>query len=202
MASPDPGDEPIEVVDPDGRVLEVVPRRRMRRETLRHRCTYVAVLVGDPERAGTTAAPGPPGGAGSAPRPEVDAATPVVVHQRADWKDTYPSYWDVAFGGVCGVGEPWVPAAERELAEEAGITGAPLHDLGPGRYEQHDNRLVGRIFVAWWPHEPVCGDGEVVALDRVPLGRLSAWSRTVPVCPDSAALVIPRLLGLLGDRPI
>ena len=174
----------------------------MRRETLRHRCTYVAVLVGLPHIVGTAAGPGAAGGPRSAPRSGVDAETLLVVHQRADWKDTYPSYWDVAFGGVCGVGERWLPSAERELAEEAGITGAPLVDLGSGRYEQQDNRVVGRIFLAAWPHEPVLADGEVVAVDRVPLGRLAEWSLTVPLCPDSAALVIPRLLGLIADRPI
>lgn len=162
----------------------------MRRETLRHRCTYVAVLVGLPHLVGEAAGSG------------VDAETLLVVHQRADWKDTYPSYWDVAFGGVCGVGERWLPSAERELAEEAGITGAPLVDLGSGRYEQQDNRVVGRVFLAAWPHEPVLTDGEVVAVDRVPLGHLAQWSLTVPLCPDSAALVIPRLLGLIADRAI
>ncbi len=29
----------------------------------------------------------------------------VVVHQRAPWKDVAPSLWDLAFGGVCDVGE-------------------------------------------------------------------------------------------------
>ncbi len=180
----DPGDERVEVVDLDGRVIEVVARREMRARTLRHRCTYVAVVVG----------PVPTPAAG---RPPLTTDTLLVVHQRAGWKDTYPSYWDLAFGGVCGVGEAWLPSAERELAEEAGIAGATLSDLGPVSYEQPDNRVVGRAFVTAWPDPPVCDDGEVVAVDRVPLGELAGWVGSRSVCPDSAALIAPLLLAQL-----
>ena len=58
----------------------------------------------------------------------------VVVHQRAAWKDVAPSAWDLAFGGVCGVGEGWLESATRELAEEAGLTDVPLTDLGQGTW--------------------------------------------------------------------
>src|SRR5690606_5285189 len=82
--------EPVEVVDRNGTVVDVVDRARMRAKRLRHRCTYVAV---------------------------VDAADRVVVHRRADWKDVWPGRWDIAFGGVVAVGETWDAAAARELAE-------------------------------------------------------------------------------------
>ena len=110
-----PGDELVEVVDEQGRVTAVVTRREIREGTLRHRATYVVV---------------------------VDSADRVIVHQRAPWKDVYPLYWDLAFGGVCGVGESWERSATRELAEEAGITGAELQDLGPASYEEDDGRIV------------------------------------------------------------
>ena len=51
------------------------------------------------------------------------------MHRRAEWKDVYPGYWDVCFGGVLGAGEAWDDAAHRELQEEAGID-APLELLG------------------------------------------------------------------------
>ena len=38
-------------------------------------------------------------------------------------KDVYPSYYDVAVGGVVGAGESYDDGAQRELAEELGITG-------------------------------------------------------------------------------
>ena len=175
------------MVDLDGTVTAVVPRSQMRAERLRHRCTYVAVVVGASGSLGPVAEAG-------VLSPEHE----VIVHQRADWKDTYPSYWDLAFGGVCSVGEDWEPSAARELAEEAGIEGAPLLDLGHSAFEDASNRVLGRVFLTSWPDDPVCNDGEVVAIDRVPLAQLEAWAQERPVCPDSHAVVVPRLLGLLA----
>lgn len=175
------GDEPVEVVDRQGRVIDVVSRRRLRDETLRHRCTYVAVLSGPVELLDRAVGPD----------------TPLIVHRRAAWKDTYPSFWDLAFGGVCDVGEAWERAAARELAEEAGIEGASLRDLGPVAYEDADNRVVGRVYVTAWPEPPTCTDGEVVAVSRVAIGELEAWTRSVDVCPDSVAVVLPLVQGLI-----
>lgn len=138
------GSELVEVLDVDGRVIDVVTRAEMRLKTLRHRSTYVAVL----RSSGT-----------------------IVVHQRAAWKDVYPGYWDLAFGGVCGVGEPWLESARRELAEEAGITGAELLDLGSGRYDADDGHIVGRLFSCTTDEEITAPDGEVVAVDEIQIGR-------------------------------
>ena len=72
-------DEPVEIIDERGTVIAVVRRAEMRAGNLRHRNIAVFVQRGDGR---------------------------LVVHQRADWKDVYPSAWDIAFGGVPGVGEP------------------------------------------------------------------------------------------------
>jgi 8-oxo-dGTP pyrophosphatase MutT (NUDIX family) len=157
--------ELVEVVDESGRVLEVVRRDRMRAERLRHRCTYIAV---------------------------VDRAGRAVVHQRAPWKDVWPGHWDVAFGGVVGVGEDWAPAAERELAEEAGIT-APLTEVAQACFDDDRVSVLGRVYVAEHDGPFTVPDGEVVALDRVPLADLDAWARGRPLCADSLALVVPAL---------
>lgn len=183
------GDERVEHVDSDGRVLGIVTRSEMRRRNLRHRCTYVVVIDSD-ER--------------------------VVVHRRADWKDVYPGWWDVAFGGVCGVvgvcgvaasergeaavGEDWVGAARRELAEEAGIEGVALWPLGSVRYDADDGHLVGEVYLARTDAEPSCPDGEVVEIDRVPLGSLAAWLNDRNVCLDSRTVVVP-LLECLQSLP-
>lgn len=160
--------EPVEVVGPDGSVLGIVSRAEMRRRRLRHRCTYVAV---------------------------VDSADRVLVHRRAGWKDVYPGWWDLAFGGVCGVGEGWTEAAGRELAEEAGLV-APLVDLGPVRYDGPDGRIVGRVFLA--RHDgPFRGDdGEVVETGWVPRAELAAWATERRVCRDSAQVVLPLVVDL------
>ncbi len=192
----DPGDEPVEWVAEDGTVIEVVTRRQMRADGLRHRCTYVVVLVAPPDRL--VGLDGPP---------RLDPADEIVIHLRADWKDVAPSHWDLAFGGVCAVGEDWERSARRELAEEAGIDlgpERPLIDLGSTRFDAPASSdgprvaIAGRAYLAAWPHEPVSVDGEAVAFDRVPLGRLAHWLTTVPVCADSAAEVAPRLLALLN----
>ena len=77
--------ELVDVVDPDGRVLEVVTRAEMRRRRLRHRTVFEAVVDPDDRR--------------------------LLVHRRADWKDTAPGWWDIAFGGVVAAGEGWDDAA-------------------------------------------------------------------------------------------
>ncbi len=160
--------EPVEVVDVDGRVIDVVSRAEMRRQNLRHRSTYVVVLR--------------PGGE-------------IVVHQRADWKDVYPGYWDLAFGGVCGVGESWIASARRELAEEAGITGVELRDLGGGRYDAPESHIVARLFWCRTDQDVTSPDGEVVAVDEIALAELHSWLSGRQVCPDSHRLLVDRLLG-------
>lgn len=160
----------MEEVDEDGSVLRVVPRDAMRRERLRHRCTYVVV------------------------RSSIDA---VLVHRRAEWKDVYPGWWDVAFGGVCAPGEPWIDAARRELAEEAGLA-APLVELGPVRYDGDEARVVGRVYLASSDGPWAGGDGEVVEVAWVPRVGLERWARGRQVCRDSVAVVLPLLRRLDG----
>jgi len=154
-------EEPVEVVDVDGTVIEIVTRARMRSERLRHRCTYIAV---------------------------VDSEGRLVVHQRAPWKDVWPSRWDVAFGGVAGVGEAWDDAAVRELAEEAGLD-APLTHLGEGSFEDDDVSLIGHVYVARHDGPIEFADGEVVAVDRVAVSDLDEWLAGHETTPDSVALV-------------
>jgi 8-oxo-dGTP pyrophosphatase MutT (NUDIX family) len=134
---------------------------------VRHRACYVAVLTSGGE---------------------------LVVHRRADWKDVYPGYWDVCFGGVLGAGEAWDEAAHRELREEAGID-VPLELLGIVSWEAPDARLNGRVYLARSDGPFTCPDGEVVEVATVALPVLDEWVRAHDVCPDSVDLVLPRLPG-------
>lgn len=165
-----PGQEPlgelVDHVDADGNVLGVVSRGEMRARTLRHRCTYVFVIR---------------------------SSGRLVVHQRADWKSIYPGHWDVCFGGICGAGEPWMPAAERELAEEAGILDVPLEPLGTVRYDADDGHIVGRVYVAHTDRVVHPVDGEVVAVDEVEVEDLDQWLDARPVCADSVTAALPLL---------
>lgn len=152
--------ERVEVIGPEGIVEREVTRAEMRARRLRHRCTYVVVI---------------------------DAEDRVVVHQRASWKDVWPSHWDLAFGGVVAVGETWDAAARRELAEEAGVH-APLEAWGGGSYDDDQVSLLGRVYLARYDGHLTFADGEVVRTERVPRATVRAWITARPHCPDSVAL--------------
>ena len=160
-------DELVDLVDEDDRVLEVVTRGEMRArgDQARHRACYVVVLTTPGE---------------------------LVVHRRADWKDVYPGWWDVCFGGVLGAGEAWPDAAHRELQEEAGVD-APLELLGIERWEAPGVRLNARVYLARSDGPFTCPDGEVVEVATVALTDVVAWLENRLVCPDSVDLVVPLL---------
>ncbi|MFW2380131.1 MAG: NUDIX domain-containing protein [Acidimicrobiales bacterium] len=162
-----PADELVEVVDAVGNVERVVTRAQMRAEVLRHRSTYIVVR----RRNGD-----------------------LVVHRRADWKDVNPGLWDIAFGGVVGVGEDWTFAAQRELAEEAGLTDVELLPLGSGTYDEADGRIVARVFEVKSDAELNCPDGEVAETTEIPPHAVQDWLQTHAVCPDTVQIVLPLLM--------
>ena len=166
------GDELVEVVDLDDRVVELATRRRMRAENLRHRSVAVVVFGSDGR---------------------------LLVHRRADDKDVWPGHWDLCFGGVVGIGEDYESAAVRELAEEVGIDGVAPELFASGHYDDADVRTNVRAYrvVHDGPYTPV--DGEVVELRLVDPDGLHAIAATTPFVPDSWSMVLP-LLGPFARR--
>lgn len=168
-------DSDVEIVERDGTVTGVVPRSVMRANVLRHRVVMVAIL-----------------------HPERDE---ILVHQRADWKDIWPSRWDLAFGGVVGVGEPWEEAAVRELAEESGLLLEPgeLNSLGPP--VTYDDADVAELSRAWWVRAEgpfTFADGEVQRTRWLALDEFDTWLAAHAVCPDTVAVIIPHLREFSG----
>jgi 8-oxo-dGTP pyrophosphatase MutT (NUDIX family) len=155
-------------------VLRVVSRAEMRAGNLRHRAVYVAVV---------------------SPRLEL------LAHRRASWKDVWPDRWDVAFGGVAGVGEPYADCARRELAEEAGVS-APLERLGWGSYEDGEVRVMGDVFVALTSGPFRFTDGEVVETSWVALGEVDGWLAGRSLCPDSVAIALPLVRRWAAAQPV
>jgi len=120
----------------------------------------------------------------------------VLIHRRSDEKDVWPSWWDLAVGGVVASGEGYDEAAVREVGEELGIEGEPER-LGGGRFEDADVRLVAAVYRLVHDGPFRFTDGEVVEAGFVGLSELELRLRRGPFVPDSVALVLP-WIGLTG----
>lgn len=111
--------ERVAVVDPSNRFACAAPRWRMRRDNLIHRACYILVF---------------------------NSCGELFVHRRTDTKDVYPGFFDLAAGGVVRAGESYDAAAQRELAEELGITQQPLAALFDFFWEDAHCRVWGRVY--------------------------------------------------------
>lgn len=161
--------ELVDIVDEHDRVVDVVPRARMRAERLLHRCVFIAVVHPDGR---------------------------LLVHQRSPLKDIWPGWWDLAVGGVVGAGERYDDAARRELAEEVGIEGAEpvvLDDGAARRYVDAEVALLGRCYRVVHPGPFTFADGEVVQARFVDRAELERLLMAEPFLPDSRALLLPLL---------
>lgn len=165
----DPGDALVDEVDEAGVVIGVRTRREVREGNLLHQAVFIAVIDGDDR---------------------------IVVHQRAAWKDVWPSRWDICFGGVVDAGESVEQAAGRELAEESGVilgAAAELEHLGVARYADDLVRELATVYLARSDGPFTFPDGEVAASDRIPLVALNRWIAERSMVPDSVAIVLPLL---------
>ena len=158
---PDPGDDLVDVLDDDGRIVGQTTRREMRARRLPHRSTYILVF----NRRGE-----------------------LFVHLRTATKDVWPSRWDPCVGGVVAAGESFDDGAARELEEEIGVS-APLERLFPLVYADATTSVHGMVYrtthdgpFRLQPEEVV--RGEFVALDDV-----GARAAREPFCPDGLLVV-------------
>ena len=128
----------------------------------------------------------------------------VFVHRRSPRKDWMPSAHDAAAGGVLLHGEDPRAAAEREVAEELGVS-AVLEPLGVFTYEDETTRCVSATFEA--VHDPdVDGplrfaDGEVVWGAWWSLERLDDHlaDPTWPFVPDTRSVLTRLARAGVGD---
>ncbi len=150
------GDELVDVINAAGETVGVVTRAAMRRERLPHRCVYILMF---------------------------NAQGEFFVHQRTAIKDIYPSYWDLAAGGVLSAGESFAQGAARECLEELGVV-AELTPLFPFRYE--DERTIVQAHVYRAEHEgPFRLQPEEVLQGRfVTRNELPEFISVRAFCPD------------------
>ena len=167
-------EEQVPVLDEDGTVVGVRPRSEVRRLNLRHAATGVVLRSSDGR---------------------------VFVHRRAATKDWQPSAHDAAAGGVLQAGEEPAAAAARELAEELGVTGAPLRPLLLGRYDDATTRYVAHLYEATHDGPVRFADGEVVWGTWMTLPELGRLLRDPewPFVPDTRALLQELAAGGVGD---
>src|SRR5690606_12995152 len=147
--------------DAQGQQIGVAPRGVVYRDRMWHASSVVLVRTGDGQR--------------------------IYLHKRTDEKLIYPGRYDCWAGGVVGPGESPEGAAERELAEELGITGAAL--LPGERIAYDDGELRCHLFtfeVRWdgpvrhQPEEVAWGDWVAVDALRDVLADPERW----PFVPD------------------
>jgi isopentenyldiphosphate isomerase len=164
----DAGDERVDVVDDDDRVIGTVTRAEMRARRLQHRAVAVAVFGSDGR---------------------------LLVHRRADTKDIWPGQWDLAAGGVVAAGEAAEDAARRELAEELGIEVPPgrLEPLGSGRFRDESVALVASCYRVVHDGPFTFTDGEIAQVRWVTWPEFDELRERHRFVPDSLALVLPRV---------
>ena len=116
------------------------------------------------------------------------------MQRRTAIKDMYPSYLDLAAGGIVAAGETYEACAEREAAEELGIRDTPLETKFDFYYEDDRNRCFGRVFacVHEGPFTLQVEEVESVAFHDV--NEIAAGA-IAPVTPDSR-VAFNRLFGI------
>lgn len=166
--------EEIDVVDTDDEIVGRESRPEVRRRRLRHRAVYVLVF---------------------------NESGQLFVHQRTASKDVYPSFHDVAIGGVVGAGETYDAAAQREVAEEIGVSNADLRCILPFRYEDEVNRVNGMVYSCSHSGALTLQPEEIVSGEWLDLDELIERTGRQSFCPDGLEALFRYLDRLASVRP-
>jgi isopentenyldiphosphate isomerase len=150
--------ESIAWVDEQDRLLGALPRAQLRQRGLIGRGTFVLLF---------------------------DSQGRLCVQQRTLSKAVYPGHWDAAAGGMVQAGESYALSAERELAEELGVTGVPLQEHGRFLFEAPGNRLWCGVFSAVWDGPLVLQPEEISQVRYLTAEELIRQCSLEPWCPDS-----------------
>jgi Cys-tRNA(Pro) deacylase len=155
----------VVLVDESGAVCGSAARAVVRRDNLRHAAT--AVLVRHPDGR-------------------------IFVHRRTETKDWAPGLWDAAAGGVLRVGEEPAASAERELAEELGVSHVELTSLTTHLFEDGTTRCFEHAYEVTW-------EGEVTLQpEEVAEGRWATMTDLAGLLAEPAPRFVPDTAHLLG----
>jgi 8-oxo-dGTP pyrophosphatase MutT (NUDIX family) len=166
-------DELVGLWSLEGREIGAVTRSRMRTENLHHAATGVVVL---------------------------NSADQIYIHRRTTSKDVYPGRYDFAAGGVIAFGEAPLAAAERELAEELGVTGSSLTSIGATNYSDQQTSFCAFLYWTQWDGEITWQPEEVSWGGWHSIPDVISWISRAPHdwMPDTVAL----LSGWLSARVV
>lgn len=113
-----------------------------------------------------------------------DGMGQLFVQKRTMSKDIYPGHYDIAAGGVVLAGESYDESAERELAEELGITGATLIPHFTFFHEDDDNQVWGRVYSCTYNGEITLQAAEVESGFFAAPEEVLKLSASEPFTPD------------------
>ena len=150
-------EELVIIVDEENNKIGTTHRWEMRANHLTHRATYILVFNSQGE---------------------------LFVQKRTQAKDVFPGYYDVAAGGVVLAGETYEDGAERELAEELGITETVLTKLFDFYYKDDHIRLWGRAFSCVYDGQMVLQEEEIESGKFVHVDEVFVLAESEPFTPD------------------
>ncbi len=159
--SADAGNERVDVLDEDGRVIGTASRLEMRQRRLPHRCVYLLVFNSRGE---------------------------LFVHLRTATKDVFPSHWDVAVGGVVAAGESFDDGAVREGREELGVELAP-EPLFAHNYADEQTVVFGMVYRAVHDGPFRLQVEEIVRGEFVSVQEALDRAEREPFCPDGLCVL-------------
>lgn len=161
--------EIVTIIDSRDKVIDAVPRARMRRRGLIHRVNYILVF---------------------------NAAGEILAQRRTMQKDLYPGMLDLAAGGVVLDGEGYADSAARELREELGVS-PPLAAHFDMWFEDAartpPNRSWGRVFSCVHDGAFALQAAEVAAVEFMPVEAALALP-AAEVTPDSRQALLAHFL--------
>ena len=155
-------DEIITIVDENNTEIGTATRAEMRSQGLAHRAAYILVFNSQGE---------------------------LFVQKRTTSKDIYPGYYDVATGGVVLAGETYEQSAERELAEELGVSDTALTPFFDFYYVDGSNKVWGRAFSCIYDGTLVLQEEEVESGAFYGIDAVLAMSRKYPFTPDGVEVL-------------
>jgi isopentenyldiphosphate isomerase len=156
------GDELVDLVDEDDRVIGRATRREVRRANLLHRAAAVVCR---------------------------NSGGQIYVHRRTQTKDVFPGMYDGCVGGVVSSGERYQDTARRELAEELGIVGPAPRFLFKQRYRGPELDTWNAIFEVVWDGPIVHQPEEVAWGAFLSEDELRSRMETWPFVPDGLQML-------------